>query len=93
MLGTPIALQALNDKDLYISVIEHRRTFIGLKGFDYSTLLPQTLNFIPPDDILSLWRQDYRLMQESMIYGDSLPFNQMIDKLHQLNEEINRMKY
>ena len=93
MLETPIALQALNDKDLYISVIEHRRTFIGLKGFDYSTLLPQTLNFIPPDDILSLWRQDYRLMQESMIYGDSLPFDQMIDKLHQLNEEINRMKY
>lgn len=93
IMDTPIAAQALNDKDLYISVIEHRRTFIGLKGFDYSTLLPQTLNFIPPDDILPLWRQDYRLMQDSMIYGDSLPFDQMIDKLRNLNDGINQMKY
>ena len=49
--------------------MEHRRVFIGLRGFDYSTLLPQTLNIVPPADILEKWRQDYKEMQNSMIYG------------------------
>lgn len=44
MTDTTIADLALADKDLYLSVIGHRRTFIGLRGFDYGTLLPQTLS-------------------------------------------------
>ena len=93
IVNTPIAEEALNDKDLYLSVIEHRRVFIGLRGFDYSTLLPQTLNVVPPADIQSLWRQDYRDMQESMIYGDSPLFDQLIEKLTVLNAHINSIKY
>lgn len=89
IMNTPIAEEALNDKELYLSVIEHRRTFIGLQGFDYSTLLPQTLSIVPPADIQELWRQDYRDMQESMIYGDSPSFDQLIEKLTLLNARIN----
>lgn len=92
-MNTPIAEQALDDKDLYLSVMEHRRVFIGLRGFDYSTLLPQTLNIVPPADIQDLWRQDYREMQESMIYGESPSFDQLIEKLRVLNERINSLYY
>ena len=91
--NTPIAEEALNDKDLYLSVMEHRRVFIGLRGFDYSTLLPQTLSIVPPSDIQDLWRQDYRDMQESMIYGKSSSFDQLIEKLKVLNARINSIKY
>lgn len=93
IINTPIADEALNDKDLYLSVMEHRRVFIGLRGFDYSTLLPQTLNIVPPTDIQDLWRQDYRDMQESMIYGDSPSFDQLIEKLKMLNARINSLNY
>lgn len=93
IMNTPIAEQALDDKDLYLSVMEHRRVFIGLRGFDYSTLLPQTLNIVPPADIQDLWRQDYREMQESMIYGESPSFDQLIEKLRVLNERINSLYY
>ena len=93
IVNTPIAEEALNDKDLYLSVMEHRRVFIGLRGFDYSTLLPQTLNIVPPADIQNLWRQDYRDMQESMIYGDSPSFEQLIEKLKMLNARINSLNY
>ena len=93
IMSTPIAEEALNDKALYLSVIEHRRVFIGLRGFDYSTLLPQTLNIVPPADIQELWQQDYRAMQESMIYGDSPSFDQLIDKMTVLNARINSIKY
>lgn len=75
------------------SGVIHRRTFIGLRGFDYSTLLPQTLNIVPPADIQELWRQDYRAMQESMIYGDSPSFDQLIEKMTALSVRINSIKY
>ena len=93
IMNTPIAEEALNDKDLYLSVMNHRRIFIGLRGFDYSTLLPQALSIVPPADIQDLWRQDYRDMQESMIYGESPSFDQLIEKLSVLNTRINKLDY
>ena len=93
IMDTPIAERALKDESLYNSVIEHRRRFIGLKGFDYSTLRPQSLSIVPPADIMELWRKDYELMQESMIYGDSLPFDKLIEKIRDLNDKINSMPY
>ena len=93
IMNTPIADQALNDKELYLSVIEHRRVFIGLSGFDYSTLLPQTLNVLPSAEIRELWKQDYQAMRESMIYGESPSFDQLIENLQALNAHINTINY
>ena len=93
ILETPVAEQALAEKELYLSVVEHRRTFIGLRGFDYSTLLPRTLDIIPPDSIIDSWRQDYKRMQETMIYGDSPSFDKMIETLKGLNQRIHTLDY
>ena len=91
--GTPIANQALADKDLYLSVISHRRTFIGLRGFDYGTLLPQTLSILPPAEVRDAWKKDYQSMQESMIYEESPSFDQLIETLTALNRRINALSY
>ncbi len=90
---TPLAEQALTDRNLYLSVIKHRRTFIGLRGFNYDTLLPQTLNIIPPKEVRESWKQDYRAMQEAMIYETSPSFEQLIEKLSVLNRRINSLHY
>ena len=87
-----IAEEALNDMELYKSVVEHRRIFIGLKGFDYSTLAPKTINIVPPENIIELWRADYETMQRTMIYGSSLPFDKLMDRIKLLNEKINRLE-
>ena len=92
MLHTPIAEQALSDFELYETVIEHRRTFIGLNGFDYSTLGKRTINFIPPESVYGAWKKDYETMQEEMIYGESLPFDDMIAELRAFNDRINNME-
>ena len=52
MLKTSIAGRVINDAELYRQVVEHRRTFIGLRGFDYDTLYPATLNIIPPASVI-----------------------------------------
>jgi hypothetical protein len=93
IMDSPYAEHAITDKDLYLSVIEHRHTFIGLKGFDYDMLHPRTISIVPPDDIIDSWRDDYKAMRETMIYGDSLPFEQLIEKIAGLNARLNNMKW
>jgi predicted nucleotidyltransferase component of viral defense system len=89
IMETDIADKALSNNELYKSIVEHRRIFIGLKGFDYSTLATKTINIVPPENVIALWKADYEIMQGTMIYGNSLSFNKLIDKIKQLNERIN----
>ena len=49
MMKTDIADRALADKQLFENIVEHRRKFIGLKGFDYSTLCAEKICIVPPD--------------------------------------------
>ncbi len=88
MLQTPIAERAINDATLYHQVVEHRRTFIGLRGFDYDTLYPATLNIVPSTSIIDQWKADYENMQLHMIYGASVPFDELVNELKRLNLKI-----
>ncbi len=88
MLKTPIAERAINDAGLYRQVVGHRRTFIGLRGFNYDTLYPATLNIIPPTSIIEQWKNDYENMRMHMIYGESVPFEELVNKLKELNDRI-----
>lgn len=91
MLKTPIAERAINDAELYYQVVEHRRTFIGLRGFDYDTLYPTALNIIPPASIIEQWKADYENMRLHMIYGDSLLFEELVNNLKKLNDRIKKL--
>ena len=88
MLKTPIAERAIHDEQLYRQVVEHRRTFIGLRGFDYDTLYPDALNIVPPISIIEQWKADYENMRLHMIYGESVSFEELIDNLKDLNNRI-----
>ena len=91
MLKTPIAERAINDTDLYRQVVEHRRTFIGLRDFDYDSLYPATLNIIPPASVAEQWKDDYENMRMHMIYGESVPFEELVKELAELNSTINHL--
>jgi len=92
MLDTQITEKALNNNDLYKSIIAHRRMFIAMKDFDYETLNPATINIIPSEFVIARWEEDYNKMQ-TMIYGEYIPFNRLIDKIKELNEKINRIEW
>ena len=91
MLKTPIAGRATSDAKLYRQVMEHRRTFIGLRGFDYDTLYPATLNIIPPYSIIDQWKADYENMRLHMIYGESVSFEELVNSLKDLNDRIREL--
>lgn len=84
---------ALNNRDLYQIIVNHRYKFTKLGSVNYSLHQPQTINFIPPKEELSEWEKDYKTMQEQMIYGDSLSFTVLIESLQELQEKINATKW
>ncbi len=90
MTETSIADNALKNKDLFQSIVKHRRMFIAMKDFDYDTLSPKTISIVPPESVIEKWEDDYNKMQ-TMIYGKSLLFSDIIDKITNLNESIKKL--
>jgi hypothetical protein len=86
MMDTNFATEALNDRELYKAIVAHRSTLTKMKEVDYTTHTPDKINFVPPLNIIDLWKADYESMQNNMIYGKSLPFDELIDRIKELNE-------
>lgn len=84
---------ALDNKSLYNEIINHRSIYTKIAAVDYNLHQPKTLNPIPPDKILGDWEKDYKSMQEAMIYGESLPFEQLIERIKELKQRINGINW
>lgn len=94
LMDTPFAEAALADVEMYREIITHRSIFNAIKGIDYSTHHPSTINFIPEGEVYQLWRDDYQKMRSNtFIYGDSLPYEELIEKLKGLQSRIREIKY
>lgn len=89
--NTPVAGNALKNKELYQSIVAHRRMFTAVKGVDYSTFMPENIRIIPPEKMMTQWENDYNKMQ-TMIYGEFLSFNELIAKIKILNERVNKLE-
>ena len=59
-----------------------------MDGVDYSTHQPDKIDFIPPANIIKEYEKDYTVMRESMIYGDSLPFDLLIGRMIELRDRF-----
>jgi len=92
IMDTDFAKEALNNADLYNVIVEHRRILTAMKEVDYSTHAPETINFVPPVSVIDMWKKDYEIMQEYMIYGESLPFDKLIERIKELNERFRRIE-
>ena len=87
------AQNILSDAELYETIVSHRQTYTKVSGVDYNLHQPQTINPIPPSDIIKKWESDYRTMQEEMIYGDSPTFDTMIETIKKYVAKINSVSW
>jgi len=92
MMDTEYAKKAFSDTNLYKHLVEHRRTITPVRGIDYNNHTPDKINIVPPDSLLEAWEKDYKQMQENMIYGKSLSFVNLLEKIRELQERINQIK-
>jgi hypothetical protein len=84
-------MNALKDIGLYNTIVNHRRTFNHLHYVDYNRHHPSLVNICPPDKYLDEWKKDYKQLQETFIYGKSLPFDQLIERMDELTERIRKI--
>lgn len=87
------SVAVLQNAGLYQTIVEHRSKLTPLAEVDYTLQNPKNIRFLPPEEILPAWEADYKQMQENMIYGNSLPFNELMAKLSELQKRINDIQW
>jgi hypothetical protein len=89
-MKTPFGKEAMNDFHLYECLIKHRESYNRISWVDYKSLKRATLSFIPPEDVMDMYRQDYNQMVEQMIYGEALSFDDLIKQLKILQNDFRK---
>ena len=70
------------------TIRHHREKFTHISSVDYSQDIRPNICLIPPKQVIDDWRQDYETMQRTMIYGKSPAFDELINRIKQLEERI-----
>lgn len=81
---------AIADDELFETIVQHRKTVTPIRGMDYSNHVKGKLRIIPPDAIMEKWETDYETMQENMILGDSLDWEELLGRIREIEERFNR---
>ncbi len=91
-MNTEHCVEAVKDTELYQSIITHRQMFNPVKNVDYANHQPDKIDLIPPKEVIKDWEADYLTMQESMIYGDSKKFDELIISMEELIERFGKIE-
>lgn len=84
LMQTEYAEIALNDVELYKDIVNHRRKFYHVGYVDYNKDLPQSIKIVPSDELMASYEADYNEMRKSFIYGDSLDFAALMERMEKL---------
>lgn len=91
LTDTPYMEEALTNKKLYQTIVDHRQMLTRVSWVDYSKHSPANINFIPPEKEIEKWEKDYSAMKESMFYGDTPSFDELMIALSKLNQKVNKI--
>ena len=88
------AADALTDSVLYTTIVEHRKRFYHVGGVDYTTDMPQCINFIPQGEMAERYSADYADMLRTYIYDKkSAPtYEQLTARLEELLQRFRNSK-
>lgn len=70
-MDTQYGREALANRSLYDTIVEHRRTYYALKYVNYDLHAPATIDYMIPERAMEAWRADYAEMRRFFIYGVS----------------------
>ncbi len=87
--NTEYGKMALNDDVLFNTIVEHRKHYTPLRSEDYSKHSKGSLTILPPQEIVKDWEEDYKSMQENMISGTSLKWEDLLVRIEKIQENIN----
>lgn len=90
LASSAIKNNALADMSLLNDVVEFKQKFYPRNSAKYEECLTGNLKLSPPDHRLKMLQDDYKQMR-TMIFGNYPDFSNILDKLQQLENEINSL--
>lgn len=92
IMDSPYAESALQNAELYKTIIRHRQKFNNIQGIDYRTHYSDHIQICPPEKLLNDWRNDYENIRESFIYDKSKKtFDELITRMLELTNRIRKV--
>ena len=89
MMDSSFAKSALQNTDLYNTIINHRKKFNNIQNIDYQSHYPASIQICPPENLMIEWEKDYRQLQQSFIYENpKKSFDEIITRLQELTNRI-----
>lgn len=88
MMNTDIAAQAIANDELWNTIHHHRELFTSISGVDYTPDIRKRIRLLPPNDVIDDWRNDYKDMQSSMIYGEKPTFAILMENMKKLEKSF-----
>ena len=91
MSQTQVKDNALADNDLLTRVVDFKDKFYRCPWARYDLAKRGTMRLMPPDYNLDKLRDDYEHMQ-NMLFGEKPSFEEIMDGIANIDEEINMIK-
>lgn len=88
LMDLQYGLEALADRSLYDTIVEHRRTYYALKYVNYDLHDPATISFLVPEAQREAWMTDYANMRRFFIYGKSPEFEVLMQRMEELQARV-----
>ncbi|WP_293884724.1 nucleotidyl transferase AbiEii/AbiGii toxin family protein [Sphingobacterium sp. UBA1498] len=87
---TDFGVKAIEDEELFNTIVQHRKTVTPIRGIDYSNHRKGRLSILPPDEVIKEWGADYKTMRENMIVGESLTWEELPISIRTIQDSMNR---
>ena len=89
-----IAEKAIQDKDLYETIVSHRFIFTKVGHINYNLHNPKLLNPIPIPEVMQAWKKDYTTMKQDMIYEQNAPsFEELLITMKYIKVHLKKLNW
>mgnify|MGYP004582803529 FL=1 len=78
------------DMDLYERIVKHRSIYYAVGYVDYSKLMPSEIDFVPSQELMKDWEGDYAEMCNHFIYGQTLSFEKLLERIKELQDRFRK---
>jgi len=90
LFNSDVKDSAMNDLELLKQVVNFKMKFYPRKWAKYEEAVPGTMKLLPPENRFSDLKKDYDDMH-AMFFGEVISFDEIVNKLEELEAEINNM--
>ena len=79
---------AIANLKLLADVVSHKSTFYKDNRADYPNATPENIKIVPTSELNHNFKVDYEDMAKSMIIGNPPTYEELLEILHKIEEDI-----